>query len=137
MSKKETKAEETKAEDVKTEETKTEEVKVEETKTEEVKAEESKTKTKPKAKTKTKTKPKAKPKAKPKKEVEEVKETVGMDKAKFEKLITEFEGNYQILQNGVVIANYSPYLQITLEDKSFRLFNKRFSYAGVTIEKRK
>lgn len=125
MSKKETKAEETKAEDVKTEETKTEEVK----------AEESKTKTKPK--TKTKTKPKAKPKAKPKKEVEEVKETVGMDKAKFEKLITEFEGNYQILQNGVVIANYSPYLQITLEDKSFRLFNKRFSYAGVTIEKRK
>lgn len=127
MSEKETKAEETKAEETKAEETKAEETK------------ETKPKAKPKAKAKTKAKPKAKAKKEVKetKETKEVKETVGMDKAQFEKLITEFEGNYRILQNGVVIANYSPYLQITLEDKSFKLFNKRFSYAGVTIEKRK
>ena len=58
-----------------------------------------------------------------------------MDRKHFEKLVNKFD-NYTIKQNDVVIANYSPYLQLTIEDTHFMLFNRKYSYSNITVEKK-
>ena len=88
-------------------EPKVEEVKTEEPKVEEVKTEE------------------------PKVEKAEEKSAV-MNQELFDELIKKYE-KYQIVQNGVAIANYSPYLQIRSYETHFLLFDKRFAYEGITI----
>ena len=66
---------------------------------------------------------------------EEEKVTV-MNKEKFEKEL-ENKKPYVITQDGKVLANYSVYLQVEALDNCFMLFNKKYSYINVKVEKKK